>query len=108
VVDVAAIDPRDLGPALAEVTGGHGDDAVTGRSQVRDDGLQAGRPRGCVEQDLALRSVDVLQAVEALPVRRFEVRAAVMDDRKGHRGQHLRRNRRRPRRHQVALLGQAM
>ena len=49
----------------------------------------ARRPRGRVEEDLALRPVDLLQAVEHLPVRRPEVGAAVMDDRKRHRGQHL-------------------
>ena len=42
---------------------------------------------------------------EALGVDRAEVRAAVVDDRLGKRGEHLGRHRRRPRREEIALRG---
>ena len=106
VVDLAAVGLGDLGPALAEVAGGDDDDAVARRGQVRDDRLEAGRSRGRVEEDVAVGAEDLLQPLEALLVGRLEVRAAVMDDRQRHRGEHLRRHRRRPRGHQIALLGQ--
>jgi hypothetical protein len=107
VVDVTAVVLGDLRPALAEVAGRDDDDAIARRGEVRDDRLEAGRSRGCIEEDVAVGAVDLLQPLEALLVRRLEVRAAVMDDRERHRGQHLRRDRRRPRSHEIALLGQA-
>ena len=107
VLDLTAVSSGDLGPALAEVASGDGDDAVARRRQVRDHGLETGRSRGRVQQDLVARTVDLFEALEHLLVGRPEVGAAVMDDRKRQRGEHLRWNRRRPRRHQIALLGQA-
>ena len=49
VLDLAAVGPRDVGPALAEVARGDRDDSVARRGQVRDRRLEARRPRGRVE-----------------------------------------------------------
>ena len=65
------------------------------------------RARGRVQQDLALRPVDSCRRSSTCRYVGLKSGAAVMDDRERHRSQHLRRNRCRPGRHQIALLGQA-
>ena len=100
---LAAVPLGDLDPALAEGAGGDDEHPAAGRAEVRHGGLHGARPGGREQQDVGRRPADLLQAVEALAVDRPEVVGAMVDDRSGHRGQHLRRHRRRPGREEVAL-----
>ena len=103
--DLAAVPLGDLDPALAERAGGDDEDAAAGSAQIRDGGLHGARPGGGEQQDIGRSPADLLQAIEALAVDRPKVVGAMVDDRSGHRRQHLRGHRGRPGREEVALGG---
>src|SRR5581483_7717857 len=84
------------------------DDALPGRAQVRDGGLEPTRARRREEQYVRGGAEDLLEALETAGVDGAEVGAAVVDDRLRERRQNLGRNRRRPGREEVALLGHAL
>ena len=85
--------------------GGEDELTVTGRREVGDGGLERARARGRVHQDVVLRAVDLGEARKTALVHIAVIACAMVDDRLGERGEHLRRDRRRPRRQQVLLLG---
>ena len=93
-------------PALAEVAGRDDEDAVARREQVGDCRLHRGRAGGREQEHVALGAVHLAQALERRGEDRAEVGPAVVDDRLRQRREHLRRDGRRPRSHQVPLLGQ--
>jgi hypothetical protein len=104
VVDVCPVGLRDRRPALAEVPGRDDQHGVARRDEIRDRGLHraaAGAPK---EQHFLLGAEDLAQAREHARVELAVIRAAVVDHGLADRREHLGRRRRRPGRHQVALL----
>ena len=104
VVDRRAVPGGHRGPPLAEVPRRDHEVRLAGRDEVRDRRLERARARCRKEQDIPLCPADVAQPREAALVDRLEVRAAVVDDRLAHRGEHLRRHGGRARREEISLL----
>ena len=103
-VDVGAVRTCDRVPTLAEVAARDDRHAIARREQVRDGGLHRRSPGRREHQDRCLGAEHLAEAAEAALEDDAEVGTAVVHDGLGHRGEHLRRHRRRPRGHQVALL----
>ena len=104
LLDLAAERARHRRPALAEVPGRDDEHALAGRAEVGDRRLERAGARAREEEHVALGAVHLLQPLEHARVDLAEVRRAVVDDRLGERGEHLRRHGRRPGREQVPLL----
>jgi hypothetical protein len=104
VDEVGAVRPDHRRPALAEVPGRDDEVALARGDEVGDRGLERAGAGGGEEQHVVLGAEGLTEAPEAAVVDRAEVRAAVVDDRLGERGEHLRRHRRGAGREQVALL----
>jgi hypothetical protein len=99
LLDVAgnSVSLADFAPALAEFAPFNGDRLIARRQQARDRRLHAARSRRRERYDRILRPEDVLQVFARLLEDRIEVRGAMVNDRFGHRRQHLRRDIRRSR-----------
>ena len=102
--ELGAVRGHQLGPALAEVPGRDDEVPLTGIDEVRHRRLERAGPRRGEEEHVVVRPEDLLQAPEHAVVRPREVRAPVVHDRLGHDRQHLRRDGRRARGEEVALL----
>ena len=102
--DVAAVRRRHLLPPGAEIPV-RDDERLLARGEEVDDGrLERAGPRRGEDEHLVLGPEDLLQARTGLGEHLLEVGRAVVDHRLGQRGEHLRRNRRRARRQEIALL----
>ncbi len=102
--ELRAVRGDHLGPALAEVPGRDDEVPLTGVDEVRHRRLERAGSRRGEEEHVVVRPEDLLQAPEHAVVRPREVRAAVVHHRLGHDRQHLRRDGRRARGEEVALL----
>jgi len=103
VVDLGAVAPDHAGPALAEVAGRHDEVRLSRRDEIRHRRLERPGARGGEEEHVALRAANLTEPRQAALVDRPEIGAAVMDDRLGERGEHLRRHGRRPGSEEVLL-----
>jgi len=105
VVDLGAVARGHRGPALPEVPCRHDKVWLARRDEVRHRRLEGpGAGRG-EQEHVALRAADLTQAGEAALVDRSEIGAAMVDDRLGKGGEHLRRHRSRAGREQIFLAG---
>ena len=93
VVELGAVAADHVGPALAEVAGRDDEVRLARRDEVLDGRLERAGSRRGEEQHVLLGAADLAEPRQAALVDRLEVGAAVMDDRLGERGEHLRRAR---------------
>ena len=95
----------ELDPALAEVPGGHDDDPLAGRAQIRDRGLERPGPGSGEEEDVRRGPKNGAQPLEHFLEERAVVGGPVVDHGFRELREHLRRNRSRSGREEIALLG---
>ncbi len=103
LVDIGAVRPRESRPTFTELASHDGEDALARRKQVHDGRLERGGARCGEQQDVVLSPADLLQPPQRAEHDRTKVRAAMVKDGLRSGSEHLGRNRRRPRRHQIPL-----
>jgi hypothetical protein len=96
LVRAHAVGLADLRPALAELPAVHDDDLVARGQEIRDGAFhRAGAGRG-EHEDVTRRPEELAEPVLHLGENRGELRRAMVDHGQRHRGQHFRRDGRRP------------
>ena len=105
--DGEAVGRADLLPALAELARPQHEHGVAGRERADDGRLHAARARSGERNHVLGGLEQSLEPRPNLDEQRLVLRRPVVDHRLGHRQQHVRGNRGRPRRHQIVLLHHA-